>query len=306
MRRCVSIAAAVAVAAVLVACGGGGDDGDDGSSATAVSTEAPAPPPVTSTGAAPTAPATTVEGPSHDVTLWFVRDGKPVSVTRKAPETDEVARQAVELLMLGPTAEEAATGLESQIVEGAHVNAIAIREEVATVDVSPEIDAVVAGEPDAGVATQLKLGQIVRTLTEFETVKWVRVVVNGLEQTFAAPNDGVYAGLLNTKLVDDAKDGPPWIEIGPVKTDRTTVHFAGTADVFEGALQARLVQDGKTLIEAPVQASCGTGCRGSYVLEFNAPDGTTGKVTLEVYSTSAEDGSVDEIARKDLTLAETG
>jgi hypothetical protein len=229
-----------------------------------------------------------------------------VSVTRKAPETDEVARQAVELLLLGPTAEEAATGLESQIVNGALVNAIAIRDEVATVDLSPEIDAVVGGAPDAGTANQLKLGQIVRTLSEFETVKWVHVVVNGLEQTFAAPDDGVYQGLLNPKLVDDGKDGPPWIEIGPVEIDRTTVHFAGTADVFEGALQARLVQDGKTLIEAPVQASCGTGCRGSYVLEFNAPDGTTGKVTLEVYSTSAEDGSVDEIARKDLTLAEPG
>ena len=305
MRRSVTVAAVVAVAALFAACGGSGDDGD-GASGTAVSTEAPAPPPVSSTGSAPTAPATTVEGPSHDVTLWFVQDGKPVSVTRKAPETDEVARQAVELLLLGPTAEEAATGLSSQIVDGAQLNAIAIREEVATVDLSPEIDAVVAGAPDAGAANQLKLGQIVRTLSEFETVKWVRVVVNGLEQTFAAPDDGIYQGLLNPKLVDDGKDGPPWIEIGPVEIDRTTVHFAGTADVFEGALQARLVQDGKTLIEAPVQASCGTGCRGSYVLEFNAPDGTTGKVTLEVYSTSAEDGSVDEIARQDLTLAEPG
>ncbi len=303
MRRGPTIAAAVAVAAALAACGG---SGGDGASATAVSTEAPAPAPVTSTGTAPTAPPTTVEGPSHDVVLWFVRDGQPVSVTRQAPETDEVARQAVELLMLGPTADEAATGLESQIVNGAHVNAIAIREEVATVDVSPEIEAVVTGAPDAGTANQLKLGQIVRTLSEFGMVKWVRVVVNGLEQTFAAPGDGIYQGLLSPKLVADAKDGPPWIEIGPVRTDRLTVHFAGTADVFEGALQARLVQNGKTLIEAPLQASCGTGCRGSYVLEFNAPDGTAGKVTLEVYSTSAEDGSVDEIARRDITLAEPG
>ncbi len=301
MRRSLILAAAVAAAALLAACGGSGDD--DGSSATAVSTEAPAPTPVTSTGTAPTAPATTVEGPAHDVVLWFVRDGQPVSVTRLAPETAEVARQAIDLLLLGPTDDEAATGLESQIVTGAQVNAIAIREEVATVDLSPEIDAVVAGAPDAGTANQLKLGQIVRTLSEFETVKWVRIVVNGLEQTFAAPDDGIYQGLLNPKLVDEGKDAPPWIEIGPVEVDRTTVHFAGTADVFEGALQARLVKDGQTLIEAPVQASCGTGCRGSYVLEFAAPDGTTGEVTLEVYSTSAEDGSVDEIARRTLTFS---
>ena len=257
---------------------------------------------MTSTGTAPTAPSTAVEGPAHDVVLWFARDGEPVSVTRTAPETGDVARQAVELLLLGPTAEEQATGLSSQIVSGARLNAIAIRGQVATVDLSQEIQAVVAGAPDSGEADRLKLGQIVRTLTEFETVKWVRFVVDGIERTFPAPGDGIYAGLLNRRVIDDGKDGPPWIEIGPVAIDRTIVHFAGTADVFEGALQARLVQGGKTLIEAPVQASCGTGCRGSYVLEFAAPDGTTGKVTLEVYSTSAEDGSVDEIARHVLTL----
>lgn len=295
------MAAAVAVAAVLAACAGSGDD-DGGSSATAVSTQAPAAAPVTSTGTAPTAPSTAVEGPAHDVVLWFARDGEPVSVTRTAPETGDVARQAVELLLLGPTAEEQATGLSSQIVSGARLNAIAIRGQVATVDLSQEIQAVVAGAPDSGEADRLKLGQIVRTLTEFETVKWVRFVVDGIERTFPAPGDGIYAGLLNRRVIDDGKDGPPWIEIGPVAIDRTIVHFAGTADVFEGALQARLVQGGKTLIEAPVQASCGTGCRGSYVLEFAAPDGTTGKVTLEVYSTSAEDGSVDEIARHVLTL----
>ena len=77
-------AAAVAAAALLAACGG---SGDDGTSATSVATEAPAPAPVTSTGAAPTAPATTVEGPAHDVVLWFVKDGQLASVTRKAPDT---------------------------------------------------------------------------------------------------------------------------------------------------------------------------------------------------------------------------
>ena len=99
-----------------------------------------------------------------------------------------------------------------------------------------------------------------------------------------------------------AEDGPPWIQINTVRVDRENVHFAGTADVFEGALTARLVQNGKTLVTSPVQASCGTGCRGSYVLDFAAPDGTTGKARLEVYSESAEDGSVDQIARRTVTL----
>ena len=236
------------------------------------------------------------------MTLWFVKDGKLTSVTRKAPESDDPVRQAADLLLLGPTEEEVASGLSSQIVTGAQVNAIAVRDGVATVDMSADIQAVVPGATDAGKADQLKLGQIVRTLTETGDVKWVRFVVDGLEQTFAAPDDGIYQGLLNRELVDNGKDGPPWIEIDEVKLDRTTVHFSGTADVNEGALQARLVQNGKSLVDAPVQASCGTGCRGSYVLEFAAPDGTTGDITLEVFSTSAKDGSVDQIARKVITI----
>ena len=54
-------------------------------------------------------------------------------------------------------------------MSGAQLNAIAIRDGVATVDMSPDIQAVVPGAPDAGRGRPLKLGQIVRTLTEFET-----------------------------------------------------------------------------------------------------------------------------------------
>jgi len=297
-------AAAIAVAALVTACGGGtgGDAGTTAPSPAASTEPAGVTAPVTSTGAAPTAPATTVEGPSHDVVLWFVKDGKPAAVTRKAPKTDEVARQALELLFAGPTAAEQAQGYGSQIVDGTQLNAIALRDRIATVDVSPDIQAVVPGAPDKGAADQLKLGQIVRTLTGFPSVGWVRFAVNGLEQTFPAPGAKLYAGLLNPAIIDAAEDGPPWIQINTVRVDRENVHFAGTADVFEGALTARLVQNGKTLVTSPVQASCGTGCRGSYVLDFAAPDGTTGKARLEVYSESAEDGSVDQIARRTVTL----
>ena len=302
MRTSAAVAA-LAVAALVTACGGGTSGGTSSDAAPpAASTQPAATIPVTSTGTAPTAPATTVEGPSHDITLWFVKDGKPAAVTRKAPKTPEVARQALEQLFLGPTAEEQAQGYSSQIVDGTQLNAIALRDHVATVDVSPDIQAVVPGAPDKGAADQLKLGQIVRTLTQLQNVAWVRFAVNGIEQTFPAPGDGLYAGLLNREIVDAGKDGPPWIQIETVKVDRENVHFAGSADVFEGALTARLVQNGKTLVESPVQASCGTGCRGSYVLDFAAPDGTTGKARLEVYSESAEDGSIDQIAHRDVTL----
>jgi spore germination protein GerM len=100
-------AAAVAVAALLAACGGSTGGGSSSGDATTPSTGTP---PATATGAAATQPATTASGPSHDVTLWFVKDGKPASVTRTAPQTRAVARQSLELLLAGPTAEERAQG----------------------------------------------------------------------------------------------------------------------------------------------------------------------------------------------------
>jgi hypothetical protein len=70
---------------------------------------------------------------------------------------------------------------------------------------------------------------------------------------------------------------------------------AGCANVNEGSIQWRLLDSrGNVVNDGFTQASCGTGCVGDFAfnVDFAMPDGIPPSGTLEVFSTSAEDGSV--------------
>ncbi len=243
---------ALIAALVVTACGGA----DPPAAGTAAST-APAP--------ATTAP------PEHDVAVWFLDGGEPVRLVVRAPVTEGVARQALELVLAEPPA-----GYETAVPEGLALEDIAIADTVATVGV--------ADEAPTGAA----LVQIVNTLTEFPTVRWVRF--------------GDDPGLVNRTIAATGQDAPPWLELTRVDVVAENVSFAGTADVFEANVQVRLVQGETVLAESFVTATCGTGCRGSFDGAISAPEGTSGAARLEVFTLSAEDGSVQDVVARDVTL----
>lgn len=79
--------------------------------------------------------------------------------------------------------------------------------------------------------------------------------------------------------------------------------IAGDADVFEATVSLRLVTaDGRVLAEDFTTATCGSGCRGDYRtrLKFDVAETTDG--ILEVFESSAEDGSALHMVRVPLTL----
>lgn len=66
----------------------------------------------------------------------------------------------------------------------------------------------------------------------------------------------------------------------------------GCSNTFEANLQWRLVdRDGAIITEGHETASCGSGCVGTFEFEVRYPEEEPRLVTLEVYETSAEDGS---------------
>ena len=70
------------------------------------------------------------------------------------------------------------------------------------------------------------------------------------------------------------------------------VTVAGTADVFEATVSIRILDaNGQELAAAFATATCGTGCRGKYSAEvfFFAEERQDG--TIEVFESSAADGS---------------
>ena len=97
---------------------------------------------------------------------------------------------------------------------------------------------------------------------------------------------------------------PIWI-VTPHDGDTISnpVFIRGHADVFEAALILRILdEDGKVLVEVPVQASCGTGCVGDFsaTIAYHVDHEQPGKIWAFDYS--AKDGSIENLEVVSVTL----
>jgi hypothetical protein len=106
--------------------------------------------------------------------VWFARGGRLVEALRTHSATRQVATAAVEALLSGPSRSERATGTRSEIPAGTRLNGIAIANGVARIDLSSEYQAGASSR-----SLQLRLAQVVYTLTQFPTVSTVRLSVDG-------------------------------------------------------------------------------------------------------------------------------
>jgi hypothetical protein len=104
------------------------------------------------------------------VNVWFVADGKPVSVARSGT----TIQQAVEQLLAGPTAAERKRGVRSAVPRATPLLSVAVSHRIATVDLGERF---AAGRD--GQALQARVGQLVRTLRSVRGVRGVRVLVAG-------------------------------------------------------------------------------------------------------------------------------
>jgi N-acetylneuraminic acid mutarotase len=124
----------------------------------------------TGTGQSPTEP-----NPSPvSLQVWFARGEQLVSEERTHATTPRVATAAVEALLAGPTAAERAAGLTTAIPAGTRLLGISINDRVATVDLTSEFQS-----GGGSLSMQVRLGQVVYTLTQFPTVARVRFALDG-------------------------------------------------------------------------------------------------------------------------------
>jgi spore germination protein GerM len=153
---------------VLAGCGSGG----------AVSLGSPptgstSGPEVTETGSTTQAKPTTVRTPlSFEV--WFARGERLIPQLRTHAPTRLVATAAVSALLAGPTPAERTAGIATAVPAGTRLLGISINQGVATVDLT-------SGYQSGGgsLSMQLRLAQVVYTLTQFPTVKTVRFALDG-------------------------------------------------------------------------------------------------------------------------------
>ncbi|MET8094411.1 Gmad2 immunoglobulin-like domain-containing protein [Micromonospora sp. NPDC005220] len=270
------------VAAVLLAGCGTPRSGDLGPAPTApptsgAPTDRPAPiptraveptPPPTHRPPSPSASASAGTRRPDPVTieLWYIRAGLLVPTRRTRPATVATSRLALTELAAGPSRAEAATGMTTLLPAGVEVTRIA--DGVATLRV-PSV-----GDP---ATRRLREAQVVWTLTQFPTVRQVRL--DG-----AAPVDRAdYADLL-----------PPIVVTGPIPGERVSspLVVTGTATVFEATVSVRVLDAaGREVATGFGTASCGSGCRGGYRVVVGWHTAREQEGTVEVYEVSARNGA---------------
>jgi hypothetical protein len=231
--------------------------------------------PATTTSAAPTTPSTsTTPGtqPQVAIRVYFVRDGRIAPVRRLVPSTPAVGQAALDALRAGPTAEERGTGL-STAIGSLRLTGLSIQD----------------GEGDLGSLThvsQLAEAQIVYTLTQFPTVRKVRIGDDVLDRS-------------------DLEDVTPVILVEsplPGETVTSPITVRGTSNTFEATMRVEIRRGSQVLTSETVTASSGSGQRGTYSATLDV-GAASGPITLVAFEPSAENGQPIHTVTVPLTLS---
>jgi Sporulation and spore germination/Immunoglobulin-like domain of bacterial spore germination len=209
--------------------------------------------------------SSTSEGTESLITyqVWFTRGESLFMVKRTQEATPRIGTAAMESLIAGPSTQEQAAAVGSQIPAGTQLLGLNVDNGVATVDLTSEF------ESGGGSASMnMRIAQVVYTLTQFPTVKGVLFQLDG-QRVDVLGGEGVivdqpvtrkdYRSLLPAILVTSPQIGE---KVG------NPVTVSGTANVFEANVAVEIVDaSGKVLARTFTTATCGTGCRGTFSVE---------------------------------------
>lgn len=312
MKRPIAFLSVALVAAMLAACtpstGGLGSVGSAAPSAEP--SVAPGSPDLTP---APSSPAGTPDPTSPTgttvVRAYFHLAGPQggeglVAVLRQTPETEAVARAAMNGLLGGPQGTEldASPAITSAIPAGTRLLGLSISDGIATVDLSRDFEAGGGSRSAFG-----RLAQVVYTLTQFPTVRSVVFQVEGETVTVFGSEGIVIDGPMARGDFEDFLpaifvDRPAW---GAAIGNPATV--SGTANVFEAQFLITLFDaSGKELFGGPVMATSGSGTRGTFeiTIPYDVDQAQWG--TLRAWNASARDGSPEDIRDYPVWLTPAG
>jgi spore germination protein GerM len=308
MKRLMAV---FAVAVLLAACGNKAQSGGQVSTGpTPATTGSDGPtttPPTTEPTQEPTDSPTTSPEPTDSpepetVTLevWFDDESgqRLARVFRTLPATQAVGSAALRALLEGPSDDEVADGVGTQIPPGTDLIGLAIADSVATVNLTKDYFS-----GGSAVSEWTRLGQVVWTISQFATVDGVEISLDGKPiRTFDI--DGNFLDRPWTR--EDFEFIAPAIVVdtpAPGDTVSSPIEVSGTADVFEATVSLRLLdENGDQIAEGFTTATCGTGCRGTFetTLAYEVDHDQTG--TLEVFEASAKDGSPTNVVSIPVTL----
>ncbi len=247
--------------------------------------QAPAPPP------APPAAEEKAPADFSDLVVYYLKmtaqDAYLVREVHRIPKPEDPYRAAVQELITGTPS---TPGAQRVLPSGARVLGVTVTGGTATVNFSREVLHANAGA--SGEA--LGIASIVNTLTELPGVERVSFMVEGkldeetmdwwghvglYEQPFKRDLSKVYEpAIWVTRPLPGQKVGFP-------------LEVRGSARVFEGTVNLRLVEEGgRVLAETFATATTGAPGRGDFSAVLSPPAPVAGRGRLEVFWISPEDG----------------
>lgn len=249
------LAAAGTLVLCLAACGSSGER--------TVTVTAPAP---TLPAPSTTASTTTQTQPeqTRTVTLYFLDRGELAAVHRDIHATPAIGTATVRALLEGPNVRERGFNLSTGLLTGTELKSLTIANGVATAALDPPPD-----EP--------ALAQVVYTLTQFPTVRSVRV---GKSESPAYTRRSALAGL-PAILVDSPGFGD---------TVTSPLRITGTSNTFEATYSYEVVVDDKIVHTGFGTATSGTGQRGTFDETIEFPVARAANGELVVFERSAANG----------------
>ena len=261
------------------------------------SIEAPSSEPTPNVTGTPTKTPGATAGPTRETTTVrayfilgsFLDNAGLVPVLRDIPKTATVGAAAMHALLDGPNEDELGgrPAMYTAVPDGTSLLGLTVDSGIATVNLSKEFQS-------GGDSTSVlgRLAQVVFTLTQFPTVRFVHFQIDGVPMR-AFGDDGI------------ARDGPVGRtaytdELPAVFVDRPAwggvlgnpARLVGMANVFEAAFRVEILDGaGRTVAASPVTATCGSGCWGTFDVIIPYHVGKAGWGMLRVFEPSAKDGS---------------
>lgn len=287
-RRALILMVALTLAlAGLTASGGCKKRADEPAGGETTATPAPV---ETEAGALPvddgSAEPTSAPPAAQFINVYFAR-GDVLGVSRRQiPATKAVATAAMRELLLGTTALEGEYGLHSEIPVGTDLNSVTISDRIATVDLSEEFES-----GGGTLSVQMRLAQVVFTLTQFSTVDSVVLKLNG---TVVSVFSGEGLVIDHPQTRADFGDVLPAVLVEsptPGVTVTDPLRIKGMANVFEGTFLVEIRDPtGRTIVDSFATAGA-MGEWKAFDIEVPFVTDRTGIGTLIIATESAMDGS---------------
>ena len=281
----------IAVLAVTASCGSSTKNGQGPTTRPATTTA-----PSTS---GPTSSTTTTTPATMDVRVYLMQGDKIGVAHRTITATQQVATAAMTELLAGPTASDSAAGLTTAIPSGTLLLGINIAGGTATVDLTGAF----AGG-GGSLSMTARLAEVTYTLTQFPTITGVDFRLDGKAVTVFG-GEGIILDHPATRTGFESLTPAILVEFpGRGWAVETPLRVAGTANVFEAQFQAEItLSGGRVIATKSIQATSGTGTRGTFDTTISFPSSARGPATLTVFDTSAKDGSRIDVVTIPLELA---